>query len=276
MNTNKILLTGASSYVGARMYIDLKDKYTITGTYHSNKLFSELRQLNLKDKQSIKDSVKREKPEVIIHVANHASPRPAFKDKIDFIELNKQATKNLIKTANEFNCKIIFISSFAAIEPDNIYGKLKHESEELIKQTKAGYVILRPSLIIGGSPNTTNDRPHNRLLRSYENKDQVAEYDTSWTFQPSYVGHLSDISDQVIAKDIWDKTFPVVIDKLVTQYQLAKDIIKPLGITVKPIDKQFTYPTLRESTDSLKQFSLKPSSYQEMINTIIKEIRLTK
>ena len=82
--------------------------------------------------------------------------------------------------------KVIFMSSFGAINPEDVYGETKFHSEEYVKNTKAGWIVLRPSLIIGYSPNTINDRPFNRILKNLDTKTD-AIYDTSWKFQPTYI-----------------------------------------------------------------------------------------
>jgi len=69
----KILITGASSYTGAKIYVDLKNKYQVTGTYFNNKLFDELVHLDLSNQKAFSDLIDKVKPEIIIHVANYPS-----------------------------------------------------------------------------------------------------------------------------------------------------------------------------------------------------------
>ena len=69
----KILITGASSYVGASIYARLKEKYSVVGTYNSHKLFPELEFLDITAKPRVMDFILTKKPDVIIHVAANAS-----------------------------------------------------------------------------------------------------------------------------------------------------------------------------------------------------------
>jgi dTDP-4-dehydrorhamnose reductase len=268
----KLLITGASSYLGSRIYYDLKDKFEPIGTYYQNKLSASFIYLDLTKKEEIEKLVKKSKPNVIIHVANYPSPRPAQDNEKGYVQLNLEATKYLIEAADNIGTKLIFISSFAAMNPDNIYGKLKLESEKLVEKTKAGYLILRPSLIIGFSPNTTNDRPFNRILKCLD-EGKKAEFDTSWKFQPTYVGHISQVIKKSIEKNVWNKTIPIVIGELVTQYQIARDILEAFDIKVYPIDKGYNIPSKKVDLSILDQFGLKPKNYGEMIKTIIDEIK---
>jgi dTDP-4-dehydrorhamnose reductase len=155
-NKKKILLLGANGYLGARLFYDLRDKFDVTGTYHKNQFYKEFVQLDITDKDQVLRVFKQYKPDIIVHTANFPSPRHAKDNEDGYKKLNLTATEYIKDGANEIGAKVIFISSFAAFNPDNIYGKLKLESEEIVKQVKTGYLILRASLILGYSPNASN------------------------------------------------------------------------------------------------------------------------
>lgn len=142
----KILITGASSYVGSRIFFDLKDKYDLLGTYFNNPLSSSFIKLDLSDRQAVNQLFRETKSQIIIHVANFPSPRSAVNNEESFTKLNETATQHIVDAANNIGAKVVFISSQAANNPDNIYGKLKVKSEDMIKNVKAEYLILRPLL----------------------------------------------------------------------------------------------------------------------------------
>lgn len=272
----KILLTGASSYVGARIYFDLKDKYNLTGTYHTNQLNSKFIQLNLTNKNKLEKTITEIKPEIIIHVANYPTGRNAINNEENFYLLNKITTDYIINEANTIGSKVIFISSLAAEHHNDIYGKLKLESEEIVKRTKKGYLILRPAFILGYSPNTKNDRPFNRILKCIDDRTKPAVFDTSWKLQPTYVGHLSQIIDNVIKKNYWNKLITAYINKIVTQYQIAKDILSRFNIPVSPIDKHMNISPSTDNLSEMKRFHLTPNTYKGFIETMIEEIKSRK
>src|SRR3989338_8699767 len=109
----KILVTGASSYVGASIYTRLKSKYSVVGTYNSHKLFPELEFLDITNKKAVMDFVLAKKPDVIIHVAANASASWCEKNPEQAIAINQQGTKHIVDSANTVNSKVILISSFA-------------------------------------------------------------------------------------------------------------------------------------------------------------------
>ena len=268
----KILITGASSYVGARLYYDLENKFEVIGTYFNNKLSKSFLQMNLTDNSAVRDLFKSAKPNMIVHVANFSSPRSALNNEKNFIELNDKTTKYIIQNANIIGSKVVFISSQAANSPDNIYGKLKQKSETEVASCNAGYLILRPSLIVGFSPNTINPRPFNKILTCLDNKDEKAEFDTSWKLQPSYIGHLSQVIDKTIQSDKWNLSVPVLIDELVTQYQIASDVLVNFSLKVNEVDQGINIPPSKNDLSYFNSLNLYPFTYRELINVIVDEI----
>lgn len=160
-----------------------------------------------------------------------------------------------------------------AINPSNLYGKTKLASEEIVKKTKSGYLILRPSLIIGYSPNITNDRPFNRLLKNL-NEGLPVKYDTSWKFQPTYIRHISEVIENCINKNIYNEIIVVSVPELVSRYDYTKDILKPFNISVKPFDaKDTTFEVFEDKLEKLKEYNLPQYTYKQIVEEIINEIK---
>jgi len=267
-----ILITGASSYVGASIYSRLKDKYSVVGTYNSNKLFPELEFLDITHEQEVRDFVLTKKPDVIIHAAANASASWCEKNPKEAIAINQQGTRYIVDCANETHSKVILISTFAVANTDSLYGRTKIASEKYVKEVKAGYVILRPSLIIGFSPNTTNDRPFNRFLKNIT-LGVPAVYDTSWKFQPTWLRHLDEVIEEILKRKIINETIPVSVPELRTRYEIAKDILPKFNINVTPEDKHDTSPTFSENLSKLRELNMPEYTYDEMIAGIVQEIK---
>jgi dTDP-4-dehydrorhamnose reductase len=269
----KVIITGASSYVGAKFYEDMKKKYDVIGTYNSNKLFPELKHLDITRKSKVIEFISHNKPDFIIHVAANASGGWCDKNPEQAIAINESGTKYIVEGANLVNAKMIFISSFAADNSEQLYGRTKLNSEAFVKTVKSGYIVLRPSLIMGYSPNTTNDRPFNRLLKNISEKTP-AIYDTSWKFQPTWLSHLEEIVELVIDKNIINQTIPVSVPELKSRYDIAKDVLLHFGIEVNPEDKHDVQPSFKDNQSKLKELNLPVYTYSEMIKGLKKEIQL--
>lgn len=272
----KILLIGANSYVGARLYFDLKSVFIVIGTYSSHQLSKEFIQLDITSRAAVEKIILEQKPDVIVHAANNASSKWCDANPEQAILLNQTATGYIVASANKIGAKVIYISTMGAIDPIGIYGKTKYESEKLVKEARAGYLILRPSLVLGYSANTTNDRPFNRLLKNL-NEGVSAVYDTSWKFQPTYIGHISSIIQACIEKWIWNQTMTIAVAEMKSRYDTAKDILSPFGIKVVSTDgHDSTFAEFKDDLSDLKKFNLPMYSYTQMIEKIVDEIKHRK
>ena len=219
----KLLKTGANSYVGARIYLDTSKSHDVIGTYAHNKLSEKFIPLDITVEKTVRALVSEKRPDVIIHVAANANAWWCEAHPEEARVLNETATQYVVDAANSTHARVIYISSFGAISPAAVYGKTKHASESFVQHTSAGFLILRPSFILGYSPNTTNDRPFNRLLKNLDD-GAPAVYDTSWKFQPTYLGHMSEVILACMKMNIWNEVIHVTVPELSTRFETARDI----------------------------------------------------
>jgi len=272
MKKTRMLLTGASSYVGARLFLEFQRDYDVVGTYSAHKLHPSFLHLDTTVPADVEATVTKVKPDVIVHVAANANARWCEANEKEAVALNETATGSMVAAANAIKARMIYLSSYAAMHPTNVYGRTKRRSEELAKKTQAGWVVLRPSLILGFSPNTVNDRPFNRLLRNLDG-GVPAVYDTSWHFEPTYILHIADMITAVIRKRVTALTIPVACPTLTTRYQTARDILSPFGIQVSGVDKKEVMETARADMTVPDGLDLPRCTYEQMIEGIIQEIR---
>lgn len=268
----KILVIGASSYVGARIYLDLQKKYEVVGTYSNNKLSDKFVHLDITDRKKVLELIGSERPDIIVHCANNANARWCEANPQEAQLLNVTSTAYIVEAANSINAKVVYISSFAVMNPGNVYGRTKAESEEITKKAQAGWLILRPSYIVGFSPNTENDRPFNRLLRNLYDGVK-AEYDTSWKFYTTWLGHVSEVIIWSVEKNIVNEVIPVASPELKSRYDVAHDILAPFGVNVIPIDKKDTLPLTNDKMSKLIDLKLPIYSYGQIISKIVEEIK---
>lgn len=65
----KILVTGASGYVGASIFTNLSKHYELIGIFQKNKLFNELIELDITNKEAVVQAFLTIRPELTIHAA---------------------------------------------------------------------------------------------------------------------------------------------------------------------------------------------------------------
>lgn len=267
----KILITGASSYVGARIYRDLSVPFELAGTYNTNQLFPELIQLDLTDYAATQSLIEDVVPAVIVHNANH--PGVIDVSEAIYTKLNSTATKTIVTAAETVGAKVVFVSSQAALQPNDIYGQQKLVSENIIKESAIDFFILRPSLVLGYSPNTTNARTFNYIYQMAIDETYDREFDTSWRFRPTYIGHLSQLITQIIQRDDWNQICSIYLDHVITKHQVASDILMQYNRTPKGFDGKSTLGLAPEDFSVFERFDLEPLTYDAMVETIVKEIK---
>ena len=269
----KILLTGASGYVGARIYFDLKSSFDLIGTFFSNQISKDLIQLDITNKNKVDEIVSKVKPEIIIHVANNPSSQWCKDHPEKAVELNQTSSEYLIDSANRNNAKIIYVSTMGAINPKDLYQKTKAASEKMFKLTKAGYLILRPSVGIGYSPNTTHDNFFNQILKCLSH-DKKAVFDTSLKLQPTHLSHMSIIIQACLSKEIWNQVIPISVAEMKSRYEIANDILGEFGIKVTPVDNHIPpFNSVDTIDDELKKLGITTLSYQQAIKMTTRDIK---
>ena len=268
----KVLLTGASSYLGARLFWDLRKHHDIVGTFSSHQLCKDFIHLDATKRQEVRRVVNDIHPDIIIHAANNASAKWCEANPQKAIAVNESATQYLVDEAKNIGARMLYVSSFSADDPSTVYGKTKRASEAIVKNMGQEYSIIRPSLIIGMSPNQVNDRPFNRILNNLDKKTP-AVYDTSWKFQPTYVRHISEVILAVIKKNYWNRTIEVAVSKLVSRFDIAQDILSHFGIRVTAIDAHDSSLVMTHTLSSLEALGLPTYDYEKMIKLIVDEIR---
>jgi dTDP-4-dehydrorhamnose reductase len=272
MDKAKILITGASGYIGARLFRDLSKNYLVSGTYYKSIANDGLVKMDVSDIESVRDVLSQLQPEFVVH--NAAFPvSPQNDEQKTIVEnVNFLGTDNIVKVANEIGAKVIFISSAVALNKNDFYGQSKAYGESACQSAKAGSLIIRPHTVFGFSPNMLNDRSYNRLLKNIYLKTP-AVYDTSWKFEPTYIGHLSNVTQQYVEGKVDCKEINVAFDVLKSKYDIGKDVLGHFGIDVLPTDDKSSRPTIKLELDDFVALNLPIRDYDEMISVMVEETR---
>ncbi|MEN4761961.1 NAD(P)-dependent oxidoreductase [Chryseobacterium sp. C39-AII1] len=148
----KLLLTGASGFIGSQIYKELENDFDITAltTSSASSLFTNL---NLLDSLACEEFFKNRKFHIIIHAAAIAHG----KNKVNNMSVenaNILMTENIFKYLDTSESKVIFLSSVSVYSyknnkkiisindipiPVTKYGKSKLKCEEIIRDQKPKY-----------------------------------------------------------------------------------------------------------------------------------------
>lgn len=160
IDVNSILVTGASGFLGKKIYHVLKRNYNVVGIKgHSNK-DAEFTAINLTNFDEIDAYIALTKPNLIIHTAGIAEPEKCMNDKNDAEKINVEAVKKLVQICQKRNIKLIHISTDYVFEgnkeepykktdirnPKNFYGETKKKAEDIVLEYKNSLIVRVPIL----------------------------------------------------------------------------------------------------------------------------------
>jgi len=150
----RILILGASGFIGNAIYKELGPYFATFGTYYSNKKYRNNQQFYHFDhtQEDVHEVLKKVKPKLII-----SAVRGPFEDQID---LHQQ----LIEHVKYFDCRLLFLSSsnvfdafhhypsyeFDKTLSESVYGRLKIKIEnDIMRLAPSKYVIARLPMVYG-------------------------------------------------------------------------------------------------------------------------------
>lgn len=143
---SKILITGASGFLGTKLFDMYTPKAEVLGTYfgHPRERFVSL---DVTNSSQTHDLITRFRPDVVIHTVALSDPDVCEQRKDDAERINHLGTKNIVDACREIGARLDYISTIYVFDgekghyteedtphPINWYGetKLKAEKEVMI------------------------------------------------------------------------------------------------------------------------------------------------
>lgn len=170
----RLLLTGASGFLGYNLIKQAKEQYTVLGIVnrhtYANRVGIQQAKLNITDKLALRNLVRESSPEAIIHTAAVSDVNLCQQQPTETALLNVEIPVLLAKLASELGVPFVFTSTDLvfdgnkgnytetdAVNPINIYGEQKILAEEGIRQAYPAAAICRMPLMYGvGGPGSKN------------------------------------------------------------------------------------------------------------------------
>lgn len=179
----KLLVTGASGFLGSRIAAFYKENYLVLAPSHA--------QLDITDEESVSHYFKQCKPDIVIHCAAISDTGTCEKNPNLSFSVNVTGSENITKASLLFSAKCILCSSdqvycnsayeHANLESDivtpyNVYGKHKLAAEQSCLDLNADSVHLRLAWMYDSKINMTASRNDfaKQLLRSIREKSDLA------------------------------------------------------------------------------------------------------
>lgn len=165
MKMKRLLVTGASGFLGWNVCQYAQESWEVYGTYYSQKVEDRklnLIKVNLTNLSAIKTLFSEVKPDAILHLAAQSKPNICQTYPEESHQINVTASLNITRLCAEKRIPLVFTSTdlvfdgknppyqeTAPLSPINIYGEQKAQAEQEILTLYPQAVICRMPLMFG-------------------------------------------------------------------------------------------------------------------------------
>ncbi len=184
----KLLVTGASGFLGWNICREAKDKWEVHGTAFSNPKKvpgTEIVQVDLTDLKELKKVFNDIKPDAVIHAAAETSPNYCQEHPAGSEKINIDAAVNLAGLCADSKVPFVFTSTDLVFDglnspyneespvcPVNIYGEQKVRAEEGILKRYPSAAVCRMPLMFG-EPATVASGFFQSMIKDLKEGDEL-------------------------------------------------------------------------------------------------------
>ena len=161
----KLLITGASGFLGYNVCQSVEDNWQVYGTYHHHKIninkvdFVKVNLVSVFELQAVFSQIK---PDAVIHLAAASKPNYCQNNPDDAYQINVNASLNIAKLCAHVNIPLVFTSTDLvfngldspyketdSVSPISYYGEQKVKAEQGMLDIYPKTVICRMPLMFG-------------------------------------------------------------------------------------------------------------------------------
>jgi dTDP-4-dehydrorhamnose reductase len=278
----KILVTGANGMLGNSIQ-------AVCGNFNHNLICTDIKNLDITDKLSIKSYIKKYHPDTIINCAAYTNVDSCETNPELAYKINAQAPLNLAELCSEYKIRLCHISTDYVyaddtekqkteshkINPKSVYGKSKLQGELNIINNMEDYYILRTAWMFGYFGN-------NFLKWIIENIKQQIEIPLIYDCfgNPTYSIDLAEIIFKIIETDKFS-IYNVSNTGSASWYEFGDFIIKNLKqnvnikkVSYKDLNRKAERPvnSIMDITKIQNTLNIEIGTWQDAVKKCLKHI----
>lgn len=283
----KILLTGASGFLGSALLKKLASNKDALGIYSTTPVHGAL-QVDITDRDKLVKIVSDFRPDVIIHAA--AVSRVDLAENMPrerVMDINVVSTQYIAEICAGNNIKLIYTSTDlvysgnergnltedAKLDPASFYAETKLMGEIAVKNVFDNYIILRTALLFGLHSRMNFFR---KMFESLRNGGGVKLFYDQFR-SPLSVIEAADIILELCDREIKGETINLGGLEKLSRLEMGVILCEETGFDPKNIIKTSIYdmkdiplcPDVSLNTDKLNSLEIKRKNYRESLKDIL-------
>lgn len=207
----KILIIGASGFLGTKLMKSLKKDFEVFGTCFDKKIKA-LHHLDITHEREVNDLFQEIEPQVVIHVGGITNVDACEQERKKTWKVNVLSTKNIINACLKHNSKLVYFSTDYVFDgkkgdysetdkpnPISYYAETKVESEKMVLKHKNN-LVLRTAVLYGY--NNKQDKMHfMKLVCTKLNNGQKVNAFVDWIRTPTLIDDIAHALTILIRKN---------------------------------------------------------------------------
>ena len=286
-----ILVIGGSGIIGSKIVKEFTDnKNNVNYTYNENKLDIGIgHKLDIRKREETVNLISKIDPDIVIHTAALTNVDLCETEKGLANSINVTGTENVVTGCKKTNSKIIYISTsfvFNGIKkkyfeydktcPSTHYGLTKSKGEEIVKNSKLPFLIIRTDQPYSWKEKWQKDNSVLRVIRTLEKRKVLNEI-TDWYNVPTYVPDLVNALKKLIDSN-FSEIYHVCGSDFVSRYEWSLVTAEIFGLNknmIKPISsKNLNLPAKRVNVNLSNKKLFEKMGIK--MNGIVEGLRLMK
>ena len=241
-HTANCLIIGANGLIGSRLGKILDDRRIGWEGTCNKRAFESLLKLDITNPGEVKSVFSKTSPKTVFHCANLAGG-------VDFCESNPglardfylNATVDIGRRCQSLDSTFVFISTDYVfdgtkgpyreedtVDPLNLYGRLKFDAEEWVRNNLEKYIIVRTTNVYGWDPLTLTPNYMMSMYRAVKDKKPFNAPSFLWG-NPTYVGDLAEAIIELLFSGVRG-IFHVVGPSYVNRFDWARQACGIFGL----------------------------------------------